>query len=213
MIVERVAEGTELWFVTRSQDLYGPELLRQVAEHSERIVEGLNEDGQLPVEIVVKPVATTAQAIRRLLADADTAVNCVRVIAWMHTFSPAQMWIPGLQALGKPLLHLHTQLNRQIPWDTIDMDFMNSTSRLTAVESSDSRRRGCVCRAKCWWVIGRIRRFTMSSGHGLQWRSRTTMQPTAGSLGSGTTCAVLRSQRATKSARERRSGTRWIDSA
>lgn len=125
MKAERAAEGAELWFVTGSQDLYGPDALRQVKENTRRIVEGMDDDGQLPVKITAKPVVTTTQAIMQVLADADAASNCVGVIAWMHTFSPAQMWMPGLQVLSKPLLHLHTQFNRHIPWDTIDMDFMN----------------------------------------------------------------------------------------
>jgi len=115
----------EVWFLTGSQGLYGEETLRQVAEQSQQIVEHL--DGALPtaVRLVWKPVLTTADAIRRTCLDATGSDAVVGVIAWMHTFSPAKMWIAGLDALAKPLLHLHTQANRSLPWATIDMDFMN----------------------------------------------------------------------------------------
>lgn len=115
----------EVWFATGSQHLYGPETLKQVAEDSQKIVKGLNDSGQFACTIVFKPVLTTPDAIATLCSEANTAANCVGVIAWMHTFSPAKMWIRGLQILQKPLAHFHTQFNRDIPWDTIDMDFMN----------------------------------------------------------------------------------------
>ncbi|HDS84770.1 MAG TPA: L-arabinose isomerase [Phycisphaerales bacterium] len=115
----------EVWFVTGSQHLYGPEALKQVADDSKKIVKGLNNSGQLACKVVFKPVLTTADAISDLCAEANTAKACVGVIAWMHTFSPAKMWIRGLQILQKPVAHFHTQFNRDIPWDTIDMDFMN----------------------------------------------------------------------------------------
>ncbi|WPP53226.1 L-arabinose isomerase [Catalinimonas niigatensis] len=115
----------EAWFVTGSQHLYGEETLKQVAEHSQQIVKGLNATKALPVRIVYKPVLTTPDAIYRLCQEANSAENCIGLIAWMHTFSPAKMWIAGLKALQRPLAHLHTQFNRDIPWSTIDMDFMN----------------------------------------------------------------------------------------
>ncbi len=115
----------EVWFITGSQHLYGPEALKQVADDSKKIVKGLNNSGQLACKVVFKPVLTTADAISELCAEANTATACVGVIAWMHTFSPAKMWIRGLQILQKPVAHFHTQFNRDIPWDTIDMDFMN----------------------------------------------------------------------------------------
>lgn len=118
-------ESLEAWFITGSQHLYGEEALQQVAIDSQRIVEGLNGQGKVPLKIVFKPVLTTPDAIYRLCQEANAATNCVGLIAWMHTFSPAKMWIAGLQALQKPLLQLHTQFNREIPWSTIDMDFMN----------------------------------------------------------------------------------------
>lgn len=114
-----------LWFVTGSQHLYGPEALAQVAAHSQQIAAGLDVDPTLPVQIVYKPVLTNPDAIRTLCREANADENCVGLITWMHTFSPAKMWISGLAELRKPLLHLHTQFNRDIPWDTIDMDFMN----------------------------------------------------------------------------------------
>jgi L-arabinose isomerase len=119
------ADGLELWFLTGSQDMYGSETLRQVAEQSQRIVESLNRNGDVPLTVVWKPVLTSAEAIRRACLDATTTDPVVGVIAWMHTFSPAKMWINGLEALRKPLLHLHTQAEQSLPWATIDMDFMN----------------------------------------------------------------------------------------
>lgn len=115
----------EIWFVTGSQHLYGEETLRQVAEHSQQIAAGLDGAGQIPVSVVFKPVVKTTEEIYRICQDANLAENCVGVVAWMHTFSPAKMWIGGLKILKKPLLHLHTQFNRDIPWESIDMDFMN----------------------------------------------------------------------------------------
>ncbi len=113
------------WFVTGSQHLYGPETLAQVDAHSKTIVEGLNQDDKLPYSIVFKPVLTNPESIRRLCIEASADDTCAGLITWMHTFSPAKMWIAGLSVLNKPLLHLHTQYNRDIPWDSIDMDFMN----------------------------------------------------------------------------------------
>lgn len=113
------------WFVTGSQHLYGPETLREVEAHAAEMTAGLNRSGALPCPIVSKPVLTTPEAIRRLCIEANADDSCAGLLTWMHTFSPAKMWIAGLSELNKPLLHLHTQYNRDIPWDTIDMDFMN----------------------------------------------------------------------------------------
>ena len=115
----------EVWFVTGSQHLYGPETLQTVAEHSARIAAALDASPAIPVRIVVKPVLTGPDGIRALAMEANAAADCVGFITWMHTFSPAKMWIAGLDALRKPFLHLHTQYNREIPWVEIDMDFMN----------------------------------------------------------------------------------------
>ncbi|MBV9951627.1 MAG: L-arabinose isomerase [Acidimicrobiia bacterium] len=118
-------DGLELWFLTGSQALYGPETLDQVAAQSAAVVGQLDAASDVPVRIVARPVLTSADAIRRACLDAAHDDRCIGVIAWMHTFSPAKMWIGGLQVLGKPLLHLHTQANESLPWSTIDMDFMN----------------------------------------------------------------------------------------
>jgi L-arabinose isomerase len=115
----------EVWFVTGSQSLYGEETLRQVAADSQQIVQGLAHSAQIPVNVVFKPVVTTPDAIYNLCMEANNARSCVGLITWMHTFSPAKMWIAGLSILKKPFLHLHTQFNREIPWSSIDMDFMN----------------------------------------------------------------------------------------
>ena len=115
----------EVWFVTGSQHLYGEETLKQVASHSQEIAASLNSASQLPVTIVFKPTVKTTEEIYSICLEANTAKNCIGIIAWMHTFSPAKMWISGLKILQKPLCHLHTQFNRDIPWSEIDMDFMN----------------------------------------------------------------------------------------
>ncbi len=115
----------EIWFATGSQHLYGPETLKQVDSDSQTIVSGLNASGNIPVRIIFKPVLTNPDAIKTLCLDANNTPNCIGLITWMHTFSPAKMWIAGLKMLAKPFLHLHTQFNREIPWDSIDMDFMN----------------------------------------------------------------------------------------
>ena len=115
----------EVWFITGSQHLYGEETLKQVAAHSQEIAKGLDNSGQIAVSVVYKPVVKTTDEIYKTLQEANTAENCIGVITWMHTFSPAKMWIRGLNILQKPLLHLHTQFNRDIPWSSIDMDFMN----------------------------------------------------------------------------------------
>ncbi|MFL5806556.1 MAG: L-arabinose isomerase [Roseiflexaceae bacterium] len=115
----------EVWFVTGSQHLYGPETLEQVAEHSRAIARALNDSDVIPVDIVFKPVLKTPDEIYQLALEANATKNCVGLITWMHTFSPAKMWIAGLRTLQKPFAHLHTQFNRDIPWADIDMDFMN----------------------------------------------------------------------------------------
>jgi len=114
-----------VWFLTGSQDLYGEATLRQVADQSRDLVEGLVAAGDLPVRIEWRPVLTDSDAIRRACLEATADDDCVGVITWMHTFSPAKAWIAGLRLLEKPLLHLHTQVNRSLPWSRIDMDFMN----------------------------------------------------------------------------------------
>lgn len=115
----------EVWFITGSQHLYGSEIFAEIADHSKQIVTALNKSTNIPVTIVYKPILTTSESIRDLCLDANSAKNCVGLITWMHTFSPAKMWIGGLSVLNKPMLHLHTQFNREIPWSEIDMDFMN----------------------------------------------------------------------------------------
>ncbi|WP_116948168.1 L-arabinose isomerase [Jiangella endophytica] len=115
----------EIWFLTGSQGLYGDDALRQVAEQSQAVARALDEAGGIPVRVVWKPVLTSSDAIRRVALEANADDACVGLIAWMHTFSPAKMWIAGLDALRTPLLHLHTQANRSLPWAELDMDFMN----------------------------------------------------------------------------------------
>ena len=115
----------EVWFVTGSQHLYGPKTLAKVQEHAITIARALGESPAIPVQVVCKPAMTDSDSIRRLCQEASNSTSCVGLICWMHTFSPARMWIAGLRVLSKPLLHLHTQFNEALPWSTIDMDFMN----------------------------------------------------------------------------------------
>lgn len=115
----------EAWFVVGSQHLYGPEALEQVAANAQVVVDGLNNSGKLPVKVVFKPVVTRPEEVYNVCQAANSAANCIGLVCWMHTFSPAKMWIAGLQALQKPFVQLHTQFNQEIPWATIDMDFMN----------------------------------------------------------------------------------------
>jgi L-arabinose isomerase len=115
----------EVWLVTGSQEMYGPATLRQVEAHAREVAAGLDAQPDIPVRVVHKEVAASPGSIRRTALEANAADTCIGVIAWMHTFSPAKMWIAGLAALQKPLLHLHTQFNRELPWSEIDMEFMN----------------------------------------------------------------------------------------
>ena len=115
----------EIWFITGSQHLYGDETLRKVAEHSQQIAKSLDADKDIPVRVVFKPTVKSSEEIYSICQESNVAKSCIGIIAWMHTFSPAKMWIGGLKILQKPLMHLHTQFNRDIPWDSIDMDFMN----------------------------------------------------------------------------------------
>jgi L-arabinose isomerase len=115
----------EVWFAIGSQHLYGPHTLQQVKAHAEQVVENLNREAGLPVKLVLKPLVTTPDEITALCRDANYQPQCIGIMAWLHTFSPAKMWIAGLSILHKPLLQFHTQFNAQIPWDSMDMDFMN----------------------------------------------------------------------------------------
>jgi L-arabinose isomerase len=114
-----------VWFVTGSQHLYGPQVLEQVAANAQQMANALAQSKHIPVHVEYKPVVKTPEEIHALCLDANNSQACVGLIFWMHTFSPAKMWIAGLSALKKPFLHLHTQFNRDLPWATIDMDFMN----------------------------------------------------------------------------------------
>ncbi len=119
------AKQYEFWFITGSQDLYGQETLDQVNSDSRKIAAHFDGDANIPGKVVFKPVVTTPEEIRKVCEEANFKPECAGIITWMHTFSPSKMWISGLSLLRKPYLHLHTQYNREIPWDSIDMDFMN----------------------------------------------------------------------------------------
>ncbi|MBP1608071.1 MAG: L-arabinose isomerase [Acidobacteria bacterium] len=115
----------EVWFVTGSQHLYGTEVLKRVAEDSQKVVQAFGKSKDIPVSVVFKPVMKVPDEITNLCVDANASKNCIGIITWCHTFSPSKMWINGLKILQKPVLHLHTQFNRDLPWGEIDMDFMN----------------------------------------------------------------------------------------
>ncbi len=119
------SEKFEVWFVTGSQELYGEETLKQVAIHSQEIAKELNGSAAIPVSVFFKPVLTNLASIKNLCLEANSDQNCIGLVTWMHTFSPSKMWISGLKMLQKPLVHLHTQYNQDIPYADIDMDYMN----------------------------------------------------------------------------------------
>lgn len=125
MIMHTENKKYEAWFLTGSQHLYGEETLKRVTSNAEEIVMYLNNEAKLPVQIIFKAVLTSPEQITNICREVNNHDQCIGIITWMHTFSPAKMWINGLKALRKPILHLHTQFNRDIPWETIDMDFMN----------------------------------------------------------------------------------------
>ena len=118
-------KNLEIWWVTGAQLLYGGDAVVQVDNHSNEMVEGLNASGNIPVKVVYKGTANSSKEVEAVMKAANNEDKCIGVITWMHTFSPAKMWIKGLQDLKKPLLHFHTQYNEEIPWETMDMDFMN----------------------------------------------------------------------------------------
>ncbi|HYE55149.1 MAG TPA: L-arabinose isomerase [Chitinophagaceae bacterium] len=118
-------KSLEVWFITGSQHLYGEETLKQVAAHAQQIAGSISNAKQIPVTVIFRPVVKSPEEIYQVCQEANAAQHCIGIIAWMHTFSPAKMWINGLKILQKPMLHLHTQFNRDIPWKDIDMDFMN----------------------------------------------------------------------------------------
>ena len=118
-------ENKKIWFVVGSQSLYGEETLKQARADSMEMAQWLGNCPKLPVKVVYKDLAITSEHILKICKEANNDDECIGIITWMHTFSPSQMWIKGLSVLEKPMLHLHTQYNRDLPWDSIDMDFMN----------------------------------------------------------------------------------------
>ncbi len=120
-----IFDNYEVWFVIGSQHLYGAETLRQVTQHAEHVVNALNTEAKLPCKLVLKPLGTSPDEITAICRDANYDDRCAGLVVWLHTFSPAKMWINGLSILNKPLLQFHTQFNAALPWDSIDMDFMN----------------------------------------------------------------------------------------
>lgn len=151
-----IFDNYEVWFVIGSQHLYGPETLRQVTQHAEHVVNALNTEAKLPCKLVLKPLGTTPDEITAICRDANYDDRCAGLVVWLHTFSPAKMWINGLTMLNKPLLQFHTQFNAALPWDSIDMDFMNLNQTRMAVASLASSARVCVSNMPLLPVTGRI---------------------------------------------------------
>ena len=121
----KISKPHEIWLIVGSQHLYGADTLKLVTANAEKIAATLNAHAEIPLNLIFSKLVTTSDEIYQVCNQANSSKSCIGVITWMHTFSPAKMWIRGLQVLAKPLLHLHTQFNREIPWDSIDMDFMN----------------------------------------------------------------------------------------
>jgi L-arabinose isomerase len=187
----------EVWFVTGSQDLYGEETLRQVAENSGKIAAALDSGESIPVRVVWKPVVKNSEAILATLIEAGAKDSCVGVIAWMHTFSPAKMWIAGLQALQKPLLHLHTQYNRDLPWAEIDMDFMNLNQAAHGDREFAHIEARLGLRRKT--VAGHWQEKAVQERIGAGPRADCTSHATSSWPASATTCATWPSPKATRS--------------
>ena len=149
-------ENYEIWWVTGAQLLYGGDAVVAVDSHSKEMVDGLNNSGNLPIKVVYKGTANSSREVEDIMKAANNDSRCVGIITWMHTFSPAKMWIHGLKVLSKPLLHLHTQYNAEIPWDTMDMDFMNLNQSAHGDREFGHICARCVCAAKSSQVIGRM---------------------------------------------------------
>ena len=193
-------DPAEIWYITGSQHLYGETVLKQVATNSRKIVDALNVSKTLPLKIIFKPILTTPDQVRQLCLEANNAPKCAGLILWMHTFSPSKMWIGGLTILRKPLLHLHTQFNRDMPWAEIDMDFMNLNqsahgdrearfhAHAYAAESQSRRRPLAGLRSS-----GPNRHLDAAR------RARGTIGRAQNSAGSATTCARSPSLKAIKS--------------
>lgn len=153
-----IFDNYEVWFVIGSQHLYGAETLRQVTQHAEHVVNALNTEAKLPCKLVLKPLGTSPDEITAICRDANYDDRCAGLVVWLHTFSPAKMWINGLSILNKPLLQFHTQFNAALPWDSIDMDFMNLNQTAHGGRESVLSARGCASSTRSSPVTGRIKR-------------------------------------------------------
>ena len=189
---------SEIWYVTGSQHLYGEETLRQVASHSQEIVQELNNSKKMALPLIFKAVVTTPKEIRRICQEASSEPNCAGLILWMHTFSPSKMWIGGLRALRKPFLHLHTQFNRDLPWGEIDMDFMNLNQAAHGDREAGFIHSGCGSIARSLSAIGQIRRCRTASVRGCAWSGHGTTGRERSSRALLITCGMLPSPKVTK---------------
>ena len=188
----------EVWFLVGSQHLYGATTLKQVADHAHTIASQLNEGANLPLKIVLKPTGTTLDEISAVARDANHDERCAGLMVWMHTFSPAKMWIPALSQLQKPLLQFHTQFNRDLPWSEIDMDFMNLNQTAHGGREFGFMGPACGCRAPWWWVTGKMKRPDRRLATGCASPPPSTTAATSRSPVLATTCATWRSPRATR---------------
>lgn len=166
-----IFDNYEVWFVIGSQHLYGPETLRQVTQHAEHVVNALNTEAKLPCKLVLKPLGTTPDEITAICRDANYDDRCAGLVVWLHTFSPAKMWINGLTMLNKPLLQFHTQFNAALPWDSIDMDFMNLNQTAHGGREFGFIGARCVNNMPSLPVTGRINKHMSVSAPGCVRRS------------------------------------------
>ena len=182
----------EVWLVCGSQHLYGPGPLQQVAAHGREIAGAFAGSPKLPLKTEFKALLTTPDEIAKLCLEANSDPNCAGLILWMHTFSPSKMWVRGLNALQKPFVHLHTQFNRDLPWDTIDMDFMNLNQSAHGDREAGFIHTRMRLRAKSSSAIGPIRRSRTASAPGCARRAPGTIGRGRNSAVSATTCARWR---------------------
>ncbi len=182
----------DIWFVCGSQHLYGPGPLQKVAANAGEVAGALGQSPKLPLKVVYKALLTTPDEIAKLCMEANADDNCAGLILWMHTFSPSKMWIRGLNALQKPFVHLHTQFGRDLPWSTIDMDFMNLNQSAHGDREAGFIHTRMRLGRKVVVATGRILRFTSAWAPGCAPPAPGTIGRARGSAASATTCARSR---------------------
>jgi L-arabinose isomerase len=194
-MVQADGNELELWFITGSQHLYGEKALRQVSANAQQIATSLAAEKTISLKVVFKPIVTRPEEIRAVCREASASSVCAGVILWMHTFSPGKMWIGGLNVLTKPMLHLHTQFNRELPWATIDMDFMN----LNQAAHGDREFGHIAARLKLRRkVVVGFWKDAATVAEIAGWARAGTSRRTCACAASATTCARSRSPKATR---------------